>query len=449
MKKKIILSYGVLFCIFAVSIATAQIPQWYTTQNHPHYPKSSFLLGVGSGSGTNGLDAAKKAALTELVSQLRVQVQSETKNVTKSYKMNDDEDLYSDFKKQTRTVVSDEISGAEIAETFVNPSTNSAYALAVLDKNIYSQSIASELESGWKQASDLRTQAKEYFMQGRLTEAIQNINQIRQVIAPLFAKQVLHDAVAAKSFTSPNVFNPNALQSDIRELLSKVVIEKKFGDKQKGKIGEQFPIPLMVAVYVKSEQKNIPCSGVFVEFLYDGKTMLATGVTDEHGNAAIATTIKPVVSGGIQAQLSLPDLGKEFQKNILASAVIFQWTATASDKKFTVQVNSRSEKISKNITKKLAQAITKAGFAVVPVSNLLLVVETQAGIPVKVEGMAGILFSSELEVSVVLSDKKSGSIIGAAKFTAKGIGKTESEGLEKASANLKIGEKEITALLEK
>ncbi|MBW7887630.1 MAG: LPP20 family lipoprotein [Bacteroidetes bacterium] len=438
-----------LFTIIGATASFAQTPSWYTTQNHPSFPKSTYLIGVGSGSGVTGLDAAKKTALADLVSQLRVQIQSEMNSVTKSYKMNDDEDLYSDFKKQTRTVVSDELTGAEIAETYVDPSSAIAYAMAVLNKITYSQSIAAELESGWKQAADLREQAKEYFGKGRLVEAIQSIHQIRQVIAPLFAKQVLHNAVAGKPFASQYIFNPNALQSDIRSFLSNVVIEKKMGDNQKGKIGEPFGMPLMVSVFVKQGESKVPCNGVPVEFVYGEKTILGTGVTDEQGNAALLTTIKPVVNGGIQARISLPDLGREFQKNIAASAVTFKYTAAASDKKFSLQVQSSSKKISDNLSKKITQAVTKAGYTISPSSDLVLKVETQSGSPIKVEGMAGTLYSCQLDVIVTLSEKKSAMIKSSAKFSAKGVGKTEAEGLEKAAESLTIDDRIFSELLEK
>ena len=108
MKTKFILS--ILFC---VTLSVSQIPQWFSTHTHAKYPNAEYILGIGTGGGSTGAEAAKKAALADIVSQLRVQIQSEMKSMTESYQMNNDEQIYSDFKRQSRTVVSDEIKGAE------------------------------------------------------------------------------------------------------------------------------------------------------------------------------------------------------------------------------------------------------------------------------------------------------------------------------------------------
>jgi len=425
----------------------AQVPAWYTSQSHPKYKKDYYLIGVGSG--TTGLDAAKKAALADLAAQLRVQVQSEMKSVTESYTMNNDEQLYSDVRNRSRTVVSDELVGAEIAETSVDPSSGTAFALAILNKRNYSESIASELESGWKEASTLRAGAVEYFKKGRLTEAVQSLLQIRQVIAPLFAKQVLHNAVASVAFNSPSMFHPNTIYSDIRGFLSNVKIEKKSGDNQKGKIGEQFSQPLAVMVSVNADGGSVPCSGVPVEFVYDGKINLGKGMTDNNGTVTVSTAIRPMVNDGIQARLALPDIGKDFEKNIAASAAVFIWTAEKSDKMFTLQVNAKMKKVADAIQSKLSQAISKAGYTVVPGSNYIITVDVQSGTPGNVQGMAGTLYSVELETIARFMDSKTNQTRGAAKFTSRGVGKTEAEAMEKAASNLKVNEKELGELLEK
>ena len=66
-----------LLSIVLVSLSTAQIPDWYSTHTHPKYPASMFIIGIGSAAGATGAEAAKKSALSDIVSQFRVQLQSE------------------------------------------------------------------------------------------------------------------------------------------------------------------------------------------------------------------------------------------------------------------------------------------------------------------------------------------------------------------------------------
>jgi len=284
------------------------------------------------------VESAKKAALADIVSQLRVQIQSEMKSVTQTFSVNDDEQIYSDFKRQSRTVVSDEITGAEVIETVVD-AQNTTYALVVLNRDKYSEGLRTELESGWKQAADLRNGAKDFAAKGKLNEAVQSINQIKQVIAPLFAKQVLHNAAARSPFSFPSTFNPAALQNDIRTFLSQLKVEKKSGDHQKGKIGEKFPQPFVVVVSIN----GVPCSGVTVIFQLNERNKLGEVVTDEKGTAAFVSNVR--TGNGMKAKVSLSGIGREFDENLNLSSVTFTWTAKASDKAFSISTNSKSKKL--------------------------------------------------------------------------------------------------------
>jgi hypothetical protein len=432
-----------MLTVAVLATMSAQVPQWYSTHSHPKYPAGAYIIGVGSGSGAAGAEAAKKGALADIVSQLRVQVQSEMKSVTESFAVNDDEQIYSDFKRQSRTMVSDEITGADVVETVTDEGTASAYALVVLDRDKYSAGLRSELESGWKQASDLRTAAADFFAKGKVTEAVQSINQIKQVIAPLFAKQVLHNAAARAPFSFPSVFNPAALQSDIRSFLSQIKLEKKGGDGQKGKIGEKLTQPLMVVVTAN----GVPCSGLSISFLLEGKTLLGEELTDDKGTALFATIIRS--GSGVKAKLNVAGLGREFEQNLNASSVNFTWSAQASDKAFSISVNARNKKVAESVQSKISSAVSQIGYKVVTMSNSALSVEVRSGVPGKIEGMAGTIYNLTLDATVELKDNKTNAVVGSAVFSAKGAGKSEDEAMEKAAAGLKIDQSVLSELLQK
>lgn len=433
---------SILFLLTASLVA--QVPEWYTSHQHPKYPGSEYIIGVGTGpNGATGNEAAKKSALSDIASQLRVQVQSEMKSVTQNFAVNDDEQIYSDFKRQSRTMVNDEITGADVVETVTDAQSMTTYALVVLNRDKYSGALRSELESGWKQASDLRTAGKDFAAKGRLNEAIQSINQIKQVIAPLLAKQVMHNAAARAPFAFPSVFNPAALQGDIREILSQVKIEKKSGDNQQGKIGEKFAQPFVAAVSVN----GVPVSGVSVLFMLDEKTKLGEETTDEKGMVTFATIVRS--GAGMKVKISLDGIGREFEQNLSSSAVTFTWSAQASDKAFAVSVIDKNKKLAESIANKLSSAITQIGYKVVTMSKNTVSVALSSGVPNKIEGMGGTLFTVTLEAMVSLKDNSSGAVVGTAKFTAKGVGSSEEEAMMKAASGLKIDQKEFSELLQK
>ena len=433
------------FGLICFTYSMAQLPQWFSTHAHPNYPAEQYIIGVGTGGGATGVESAKKAALADIVAQLRVQVQSEMRTVTESFSINDDEQLSSDFRRQSRTVVSDELIGADVAETVTDPSTQTSYALVVLNRRSYSAAVGSELESGWKQASDLRASAMDFFSKGKLNEAIQSIDQIKQVLAPLYAKQVLYAAAARKPFASASLFNPAALQTDLRTMLSQVQLNKVSGDKQKGKIGASFSLPFVVSV----KANGVPCAGVSVLYHLNDRTVLGQAITDEKGNASLSTTIRAMSGEGIRAKISLPGLGREFEQNLNSSSVLFTWTASASDKAFSITVSAKNQKVRDAVSGKISAAVTSIGYKVVTMSGSALVVDVTSGVPSKIEGMAGTLYNLTLESAVSLKDSKTGTILGSVKFSAKGVGKSEDEAMQKAASGLKIDENKLGELLQK
>lgn len=437
--KKISLSILVLV---VSTFSFSQIPNWFSTHNHPNYPAAEYIIGVGTGGGATGAESAKKAALADIVSQLRVQIQSEVRSVTENFSVNDDEQIYSDFKRQSRTVVSDEITGADVIETVVDEVSSTTYALVVLNRDKYSDGLRTELESGWKQAAELRSGAKEFASKGKLNEAVQSINQIKQVITPLFAKQVLHNAAARSPFSFPSIFNPAALQQDIRTILSQIKMVKKSGDNQKGKIGEKFPQPFSVAVSVN----GVPSSGVTVVFLLDGRNKLDEVLTNENGIASFTSGVRN--GKGVKAKVFISGIGREFEENLNQSSVTFTWTAQVSDKAFSITVNSKNKNVAENIQTKLSTAVSQIGYKVVTMSSNSIIVEISSSGLNKIDGMAGTLFNLTLDATVNLKNA-SKSITGSSKFSAKGIGKSEDEAMEKAANGLKFDLNELMELLQK
>lgn len=423
--------------------ASAQVPQWFSTHTHPRYPASDYIIGVGTGGGANGAESARKGALADIAAQLRVQVQSEMRTVTQSFAVNDDEQVYSDFRRQSRTMVSDEITGAEVVETAADPSSGTAYALVALDRERYSASLRGELESGWKQAADLRKAAGEFFAAGRPAEAVQSIAQVRQVIAPLLAKQVLHNAAAKAPFVFPAAFNPAALQADVRKFLSSLTVEKKGGDRQRGTIGEKLPKPFVVVV----SANGVPCAGVTVQFLLDGKTPLAEVATGIDGSAQYVATAQN--GTGIRARASIAGLGREFEENLNASAAQFTWTAAASDKAFSLSVTAADTRTGEAVLAKVSAAVSQIGYKVVTMSKHALQIDVTNGPVSTIDGMAGTLYNLTMNVTVSRRDNTAKATVGSVQFSAKGVGASEADAMRKAAAGLRIGTAELTELLQR
>lgn len=429
--------------------APAQIPDWYTSHKNTRYPSEMYIVGVGSGSGTNAMEAAKKAAQMDVVSQIRVQVQAEVKNVSESFQFNKDEQIFSDFRSNVRTAVSDEITGMEVVETVADKATGAAYALVVLERDKYCETLKSEMESGWKQADELRSSSVEYAKRGKLNDAIQTLLEARKTITPLLPKQALYNAVAHTRYKPAVTFSPTAVTNDIRKILSAVKLEKKSGDKQKGKIGEIFAEPFVVLVTVATEGKSVPVAGSIVIFESSDKTKIGDATTDDQGLVSLSTTVRAMSGNGIRARVLFESLGREFDQSLNSSAVHFTWFAASSDVSFALKVNAKSPKMNESLKSSFSSAITQIGYKVVASSKYIIEVRVEGGPSSRVDGMAGTMFNVSADVIAVLMNRESGDELGSVRFTGKGLARSESEATEKAVGNVKIGQKDISELLEK
>ncbi len=427
----------------------AQIPDWYTTHKNIRYPSEMYIIGVGAGSGTNATEAAKKAAQMDVVSQIRVQVQAQVNNVSESFQFNKDEQIYSDFRSNVRTAVSDEITGLEVAETFTDNSTGTSYALVVLDREKYCETIHSEMDAGWKQANELRTAAFDFAKQGKLNDALQNLLETRKVITPLLPKQALYDAVSNTPYKPKVDFGPTTISADIRKVLSDVKLQKKSGDKQKGKIGESFSEPFIVQVSINQDGTLLPVTGSTIMFETSDKTLVGEVSTDDQGLASLSTTVRAMKGNGIRARLSFKTLDREFEQNLLSSAVNFSWTAEASNIAFALKIDTKSLKMASALKGTFSSAITQIGYKVVSSSKYVIQVTVDAGESSKVEGMAGTMYSVSAKIISTLIDQQAGNTIGSVIFSGKGLARSDSEATEKAVENVKIDQKDFSELLEK
>ncbi|HEY6952998.1 MAG TPA: LPP20 family lipoprotein [Bacteroidota bacterium] len=431
------------------SVLPGQVPEWYSTHKNPRYPAELYILGVCAGNGARAIEAATKAAQMDVVSQIRVQIQAQVRNVSESFQFDKDEQIVSDFRSNIRTAVSDEIAGMETVETVTDNASGTAYAFVVLDRDKYCESIRNEMDAGWKQATDLRTASTSYARKGRLNDAVQNLLESRKVIAPLLTKQALYNSVSNSPYKPAASFGPTTISSDIRSLLSNVTLEKIGGDKQRGKIGRKFADPFVVRVSFNVDSSAVPVVGATVVFETSDGITVGDATTDERGLASLSTTVRAMKGNGIRARLSLQNAGREFEQNLLSSAVNFTWKAESPDVSFMLTIDASSTKASANLRNAFTSAITQVGYKVVKSSRFVLQIEAETGQSTKVEGMSGTMYSVDASVSATLVDKESNTTLGSAKFSGKGLARSESEALQKAVANVKIGQNDISDLLEK
>jgi hypothetical protein len=439
---KPITALAIVLCSSAVF---AQQPAWYATHTHNAYQPEQYILGVGTADGANAIEKAKKNAQIEIVSQIRVQVKGEMKNVSESYQIDRNESIASDFSSTSRSIVNEEIAGISIVETFVDPSTQTAYALAALDRTQYARTLSDEMNAAWDQSFGLRTSADDYLRRGKLSDALQNCSEARSLIAAALPKKALHDAVAGRAYAPPHAITPVSLTMDMRSMLSKVRIEKLGGDDQTGKIGSRFAVPMTVRVLYD----DVPVSGAALMFETTDERTLSETATDGKGQASYAGFVRSLPGNTVRVKPALGTLAKEFQQSAASSAVRFTFAPQPSDIRLEIAVTGMKGQPLENVKAAFASAAGKIGYRVAPSSRYRLDVVLRLKPASKTEGLSGTLYTIQLETISTLMDKQLNASLGSLTSTAAGGGKTEAEAAVKASGSITIDRMKLAELIEK
>jgi hypothetical protein len=440
----------VLCLIFCLAMpAAAQIPQWAQTHTHRDYPVDFFLIGVGSGKGEHAAEVAKRAAQTDVASQLRVTLQSQIDRVQKTYTLNNNEQSSEEFKQKSRIVVEEEISSVRIAETAIDMKDGTVYALAVLDREDFQRTLSAALDRAWKNVTEARQGAENFLQSGRLNDALQNLIIARQLAAGIFPKMAQHDAVGKVMYHSDEIVSPTELTSQIRDVLSRVRLARKSGNGQKVKIGQKFSDPLVVSVSVKSKGNNVPVAGIPIDFSSIDGMKFGSQITDNDGTAAFALTARMVKKSIIRATMNPPALAGEFDESLSTGAIEFGFTALPASSPIAIAAVTVTPAASKKLEATFSALAAQLGYQTVKKSRYILEITVDAAVPTAVATMSGTLYSAMPDVSIVLKDKESGTELAALKTKGKGVGRSASEANEKAAADFRIGDQDLAALLEK
>ena len=444
------LPYGIAFLAFAAATpAFPQIPEWAVSHKHVQYPAAEYILGVGQGTGEKADESAKRLAQSDIAMQVRLKVQGEIKNFQQAYGLNANEESYADFKIRSTSIVGEELTDGTIVEKVVDTSTSTTYVLAALNKEKFSNVLAAQLAAEWDRVRSCQHSAAEFLQQGKLTEAIQDLVQARVGVLETLPRQVLHDALARTPYPRIPSLSPSALTSTLREVLSGVRIEKMGGDKQRGKIGENFAEPFIVRVTEAMRNTSVPVVGAEIVFLNASGEQFGAALTDSKGTAACTIKAKGNIGKMLRARLFLPSLGWEFSSSLNSSSAVFDCALLDADVAFSLKVDVRSSRMNDALHSLVINAVTRAGYHIVDMSRFVLRVGFQTSSPSTVDSLDGTFYIVTSDLSVVLIDKDLNRTLGTVASQSKGVATSQDGALEESVHRLKLDGPELVSLLEK
>jgi hypothetical protein len=424
-------------------------PSWYKTQTHPKYPKEFYILGIGASVGEDARETAKQNAVADVASQIRVQVQSEITSLEKERIINKESDYYSEFQQKSKTIIDEVLTGCEIVEIEFDKKSKTWYALAVLDKQRYLSSLEDELDNAWAQIKKLYDDAQSFIGAGKILQAVQNLKDAQKKIYEIYSKQVFYNAISRIPYKPDVELTTAGIESEIRDLISKIKIEKVSGDNQVAKVGEELPEPLVIKVMYYGNV-SVPISNANVTFAYKSGEVIERKLTDDQGMASVrALAMGKGGRNAIVVSFSIPGLPAEYARVLSNVRAEFSYSTT-SEAVVTVSVSikgAKEDKLINDVMKKLIQAIEKNGFKIEDESRFVVGGDVSSRVVSTVQGVGGMLYTVEAELGLFLKDLETGQIIGSMSVKSRAVGKSEREAYEKALKGMRFSNKELVELL--
>jgi hypothetical protein len=242
---------------------------------------------------------------------------------------------------------------------------------------------------------------------------------------------------------------PSALASSIRDALSCIHIEKRGGDKQQGKRGENFPEPFIVQVTANEAENTVPVVGAAIVFLNSSGEQCGEGITDAKGMATCSMKARGNIGQKLRARLFLPSVGGEFSSSLDASSTVFDCAVLEADVAFSVKVDVRSSKVNDALRSLVTNAVTRAGYHIVDMSRFMLKVDFQTAPPTTVDSLDATFTIVPSELSVMLIDKDSNRTLGSIVSKSQGVAKSQDGALEQSARGVKLDGPDLLLLLEK
>ncbi|MCS7013050.1 MAG: LPP20 family lipoprotein [Chloroherpetonaceae bacterium] len=430
-----------LLC-FAAGTAFAQPqPAWVTTGKHPKYPQDLYWIGVGQGMGARALDEAKSKAKAEIAKQFKVTVSSKTKLVQTEKIVGNSALMTSDLEDRIETQVDKmTLTGLEIAETFESKVTGKAFALAVLNREEFTNTLKTELEAEIAKIREKIASGASLSEKGDIGSAV-NAYMEALALAEDVGPKVVFFNIVAKGYALPEDVRPEFIESQVRDELSMISLKKVSGDNQRGKIGENLPMPFVVQALSKGQ----PIRGVPITFKA-GDEIVETVITGEDGMAKLEYVVQAVGikgnKGKVTATIDLSRLSASLRSELRNITTLpFDFTVEGIGS-FACDVEMADNDITDGqnamLAKMMVQALEKNGVTVkrnAPIVARGSFTAREAG---TVQSLNGQMVLQDITFEVFFINRNTQSVLSSVSVNVKGLGRDSEDALQKGLNSLRL-----------
>jgi len=432
----------------AITSASAQVPDWYKTNQHKKYPASRYFLGVAV---ADTKAEAIELARADVAKQIQVRIESELETIESEFREGDKNYLKAETTNRTKSIVAETVSGIEIAE--VKEVKGKTYVLAVLNKEKYLSTLEIQMDEILMKSEQLIASARQMVADGRILNALNNFIDAQNTIPDFYTKSSLYTALSGRKYPNFNQFTGPGIVAEVREILAHIELKILSGNNQIAVAGQNLPTPIKVQVVYVRDGEIIGVAGFPVIARYDGGEIITKIETDANGIAEFNCVATPTdnvgQSGAVKIALDLSKIPEQYRDAMTRSAVQINYILTANDLKFTVEVIQKNGQHLTFIEDEVVRLIAANGYTCSADAPWLvqatLVIISQKEVP----SPAGNQHLVEAQLQLRLIEKQTGNVFAALDINTKGLdSQSPDSALSKAAQNLKIPSNKFAAFLQ-
>ncbi|MCF7885639.1 MAG: LPP20 family lipoprotein [Candidatus Marinimicrobia bacterium] len=415
--------YLLLLIILFVFQLWAKTPEWVTSGEHYRYPSSQYFLGIGiAGERSQAIERAR----ADLIKQIKVKIESELTTEEKEIAAKNKIETSSTIISKTKSSVDATVSGIEMAE--VVQSNNKYYALAILNKSNYFQSLKTEIDKIIEESNQLIDHARSNIDSGRIFNAFENYNRASAIVTEYEPKNNLLVSLTGKSYRQKEIYSEEDVIAEMRNIISNLEIELIDGGQQTGMSGEYLPDQISVQVlYTRHHKTGVRNFPVIVRY-QDGELISklrtnAQGLTNFRIKA-IPTGME-TGSGAAEVMMASELLPANIRDLLSRSKVVVHYSIRTPDIQFALKPDENENY--QELTKKIENIITGSGFQLNPEAPLSIRYDHEILNEREINSPFGTQYLIEVGVNFQMVKNKSGATLASYMVKGKGLSKKSKE----------------------
>lgn len=432
-----------LFIMLSCSLF-AQVPDWYTTGELPHYSRDDYFIGLGEGA---SFEDAQSDAQAAIAAQLRVTIESTVEVFTRESRAGDDIDFTEDVTQSTTATVEETVQGVEIIEQ--EQAGNRYYVFAVLHKMTFFNGLKMELQDLGLQIEKGLERAREDIRDGQVFTSLENYADVYSNTLLYYTKKGFLDSLAGPAFSQEATVSPAEVIGEIRRVLSALEVDILSGNNQRAELGEYLPEPIeVIAYYNDPDGSRIPVSNMRFIIRGPDNAILDRVTANSRGVAEVHITATPDRGnrGRIKAELDMRNLSSTLRGFMRRAEVTARYEVEQSGSvAVRLSIETEDGRPLPRLEQSISRLLTDLGFRVSNDGPLLIEGVVRKADEQEIDGYFGTQYLVNVELVMELFIADTGEVISTAYFDGAGMSTDSSDAaLQAAYDRVTLGRRELT-----